>query len=83
MSTTMKKNLDDDMPQEDIEIVMDFLPPPHELARSGEAFIAVTMNLDPETVKTFKDLANKNDTKYQRMMREVLKLYAIKYKKQA
>ena len=84
MATKKKKiDYDEDEPQGEVTVVTDFLPPPHELVRPGEMTVKITMKLDPETVKIFKKLADENNTKYQRMMREVLKGYAKKYEDKA
>lgn len=58
--------------------VADFLPPPEELAAS-EKMLKVTIAIDSETIDFFKTQADKFSTKYQRMMREVLKGYARQY----
>lgn len=58
--------------------VVDFLPPPSELLPK-ENPVKITLTIDNETVEFFKEFAKKNGTKYQRMMREVLKGYARKY----
>lgn len=67
-----------DEPIEDLKRVADFLPPPGELLPKEEAQ-KITLSIDSETVDFFKKVAKKNGTKYQRMMREVLKGYAKKY----
>lgn len=55
-----------------------YLPPPEELFPDGKA-IKITVAIDPETLKFFKDYANKSGLKYQRIIREVLKGYARRY----
>ena len=67
-----------DEPVGNLKRVADFLPPPSELLPQEEA-LKITLSIDSETVDFFKKAAKKNGTKYQRMMREVLKGYAKKY----
>lgn len=67
-----------DEPIGNLKSVADFLPPPSELLPQEEA-LKITLSIDGETVDFFKKVAKKNGTKYQRMMREVLKGYAKKY----
>ena len=67
-----------DEPIGNLKRVADFLPPPSELLPQEEA-LKITLSIDSETVDFFKKVAKKNGTKYQRMMREVLKGYAKKY----
>lgn len=67
-----------DEPIGSLKRVADFLPPPGELLPKEEA-LKITLSIDSETVDFFKKVAKKNGTKYQRMMREVLKGYAKKY----
>jgi hypothetical protein len=66
---------DDDMPVGPLRIVEDFLPPPEELIALHN-HIKVTLLLDRQSVDFFKSCARRIGTKYQRMMREVLKRYA-------
>ena len=67
-----------DEPVGDLKRVADFLPPPSELLPHEEA-LKITLSIDSDTVNFFKKVADKNGTKYQRMMREVLKGYAKRY----
>jgi predicted DNA binding CopG/RHH family protein len=68
----------DDEPIGNLKRVADFLPPPSELL-PREVALKITLSIDSETVDFFKKVAKKSGTKYQRMMREVLKGYAKKY----
>jgi predicted DNA binding CopG/RHH family protein len=72
------RRADRDEPIGNLKRVADFLPPPNELLPSEEA-LKITLSIDSETVAFFKEMAEKNGTKYQRMMREVLKGYARRY----
>ena len=67
-----------DEPVGNLKRMMDFLPSPANLLPKEEA-MKITLSIDEETVDFFKKVAKKNGTKYQRMMREVLKGYAKKY----
>ena len=74
----MKKNIrnDDDRPSDKARIVKDFLPSPEELLPPGSK-MKITIELDDESVEFFKAQAKKHGGKYQRMMREVLRRYAL------
>ena len=52
-----------------------FLPPPHELV-FREDTVKVTMTLSKESVDFFKSEAKKNNTQYQKMIRQLLDAYA-------
>lgn len=67
-----------DEPIGDLKRISDFLPPPEQLIAQEEKK-KITLVLDESTIESFKSLASENGTKYQRMMREVLKGYAKKY----
>ncbi len=67
-----------DEPVGNLKRMVDFLPSPANLLPKEEA-MKITLSIDEETVDFFKKVAKKNGTKYQRMMREVLKGYAKKY----
>ena len=69
---------DPDMPIGKLKRVKDFLPPPHELLPKEEV-VKITLSVDADTVEFFKHMADSQGTKYQRMMREVLKVYAQRY----
>ncbi len=79
MKKKTRKNIhDDDKPIGKLSAIADFLPPPHELM-GKEQNVKITIALDEETIKFFKHEALTHHTKYQKMMREVLKGYARKY----
>jgi len=69
---------DDDMPVGKLTRVENFLPSPEELFPRVEKK-KVTLEIDDDTVSFFKSKAKQTGTKYQKMMREVLKVYAKKY----
>jgi len=73
-----KTKHDPDRPQGKITFIKDDLPSPSELARSFKTK-KITIDLEEATLDFFKRRAQKHDSKYQRLMREVLKQYAKKY----
>ena len=56
-------------------VVEDFLPPPEELVFKNDN-VKITIALSKSTVDFFKDEAQKQGTKYQKMIRRLLDLYA-------
>ena len=68
-----------DEPLGDLRIVPDFLPSPKELALR-EANVKVTIALSRESVEYFKAEAERNHTKYQRIIRRLLDLYVARQK---
>jgi len=66
------------MPVGKLTIIEDFLPSPEKLFPKTEKK-KITLEVDEQTVSFFKEKARKMGTKYQKMMREVLKGYAKKY----
>lgn len=68
-----------DQPVGNLAVIADFLPRP-ELLLPERKQMKITLNLDADTIKFFKGMASKNKMKYQRMMREVLNIYARKYR---
>ena len=77
-NTKKSKTKSSDEPIGDLNRITDFLPPPQELLPQEEV-IKITLTVDIDTIEIFKEMAGKHGTKYQRMMREVLKGYAKKY----
>ena len=59
----------------DFKIVKDFLPSPEELILN-EKNVKVTINLKKSSVDYFKDIAQKNHTQYQKVIRSLLDYYA-------
>ena len=76
----MKKNKGSDKPVGALKRVADFLPAPSKLFIK-EHLTKITLTVDDETVHFFKSTAKSLGTKYQKMMREVLKTYAGHFKK--
>lgn len=77
-TTKPQKPRKSDKPAGKLNRIADFLPPPEELLPQ-EKVTKITITLDIETIAFFKATAKKHGTKYQRMMREVLRGYAQKY----
>ena len=59
-------------------VVPDFLPPPDQLAFRDEG-VKVTIALSKRSVEFFKSHAAKNQTQYQRMIRQLLDAYVDAY----
>ena len=76
------KRRDKDRPVGKLKTVEDFLPPPEELF-AEENLRKVTIALDEETIDFFKRVATNSNQKYQRMIREVLRKYAERYREKA
>ena len=72
------KKFDPDMPIGKLTRIPNFLPPPDQLVPPGQV-VKITISLDQESLLFFKKTAEKLGTKYQRMIREVLKRYAQAY----
>lgn len=70
------KHYDEDEPSDQARIVPDFLPPPEKLIVPKDPQTKITLVLDVASVAFFKEAARRTGTKYQRMMREVLRRYA-------
>ena len=74
----MKKVKYGDMPIGKIKVVKDFLPPPDQLVMPDET-VKVTLSLTKSSLDFFKRKAQKQGTKYQRMIREVVDRYTKIY----
>lgn len=71
-----------DEPIGEPKIVKDFLPSPDQLVLKEEN-IKVTISLNKESVDFFKEVAKKQNTSYQKMIRKVIDWYAKHYKESA
>jgi predicted DNA binding CopG/RHH family protein len=60
------------------KVIMDFLPPPEELAFREEG-VKVTISLSKKSVDFFKSEASKHHTQYQRMIRNLIDAYVESY----
>ena len=78
----MKKKIKyTDEPMGDVKIIKDFLPSPDELVLKEET-VKVTIALTKQSVKFFKEQANKKKTKYQKLIRRLLDEYVNRYNAQ-
>lgn len=62
----------------ELERIRDFLPSPDQLVKK-EPTVKVTLSLGRETVDFFKTNAKKHGTRYQKMIRRLLDLYASRF----
>lgn len=68
------------MPIGKLTKIKDFLPPPAELAVPEETE-KITISLNKSSIEFFKRQAQQHNTKYQRMIRELIDKYATQYSK--
>jgi len=61
-----------------IEVVRDFLPHPDELVLK-ENNVKVTLNLSKSSIDFFKEIARKNGSQYQKVIRNLLDQYASRF----
>lgn len=61
-----------------IEVLRDFLPSPEELALK-EINVKVTLNLSKSSIDFFKEVAKKNGSQYQKVIRNLLDQYASRF----
>ena len=73
-----KIKLDPDRPYGKLTFIKDDLPSPEELAESFRTK-KITIDVEEVTLDFFRKRAERSKSKYQRLMREVLKEYAKKY----
>jgi len=66
------------MPIGNLVRVEDILPPPEKLMASDKT-VKVTLRLSEDSVKFFKNYANKYHTKYQKVIRRLVDVYARNY----
>ena len=59
-----------------LKVVPDFLPSPDELVLRKEENIKVTLSLSRTSIEYFKREAGKRHTPYQKMIRQLLDVYA-------
>ena len=64
----------------DIRIIDDFLPSPEQLVLK-EDNVKVTLGLSKRSVEFFKREAKRHHTKYQKLIRRLLDLYAAHHQK--
>jgi predicted DNA binding CopG/RHH family protein len=71
-----------DEPLGELRVVKDFLPPPEQLILKEEN-VKVTISLSRSSIDFFKQVAKKQGSSYQKMIRRVIDSYATHYKKSA
>lgn len=72
----MKKTIKyTDEPIGDLKIITDFLPSPKDLIFKDDT-VKITISLTKESVEFFKKEAEKHHTQYQKMIRNLLDVYA-------
>jgi predicted DNA binding CopG/RHH family protein len=75
----MKKTIKyTDEPIGDLKIVADFLPSPKDLIFKDDT-VKITISLTKESVEFFKKEAEKHHTQYQKMIRNLLDVYATNH----
>jgi predicted DNA binding CopG/RHH family protein len=75
----MKKRIKDtNMPIGKMSRIEDFLPPPDKLVIPKET-VKVTLSLTKTSVEFFKRQAKRNHTQYQKMIRQLIDQYTIRY----
>lgn len=62
----------------EMAVVEDFLPPPEQLGLKQDT-VKVTIGLSKPTIEFFKTRAKQNHTQYQKMIRQLLDLYAARF----
>ena len=72
------KKIDKDMPIGTLTQIKDFLPSPEKLAMPQET-VKVTIMLNKSSVDFFKNQANKHRAKYQKMIRNLIDQYVMRY----
>ena len=58
----------------DVMVVKDFLPKPEELVYKEDT-VKVTLNLSKSSIDYFKEIAGKNGSQYQKVIRKLLDQY--------
>ena len=61
-----------------VEVVRDFLPSPEDLTFKEDT-VKVTLNLSRSSIEFFKQLAQKNGSQYQKVIRKLLDSYTSHY----
>lgn len=71
-----------DEPMGKTRVVKDFLPPPDQLVLKEE-HVKVTIALNKSSVDFFKKEAKNHKTSYQKMIRQLIDIYASQHRKTA
>lgn len=75
----MKKIKYTDGPRGTLRAVKDFLPPPEQLALKEDS-VKITISLNKKSVAFLKKKARERRTSYQKMIRQIVDLYASHYR---
>jgi len=65
-----------------VRVVRDFLPPPEQLVLKEDK-VKITISLSKSSIDFFKKEAKRNRTSYQKMIRQLIDLYASDYQRSA
>ena len=71
-----------DEPLGKVRVVRDFLPPPGQLVLKEDR-VKITISLSKSSIDFFKKEAKRNRTSYQKMIRQLIDLYASDYQRSA
>ena len=63
-----------------LKVIKDFLPPPEQLVLKEEN-MKITISLKKSSIEFFKEEAKKNQTSYQKMIKQLIDWYTSHYKK--
>ena len=74
----MKRMIKQNMPIGKLTRIKDVFPPPEELVMPQDT-IKVTLSLSKSSINFFKRHAQRCHTKYQRMIRQLIDMYAARY----
>ncbi len=69
-----------DEPMGKVRVIKDFLPSPEQLAFKEEK-VKVTISLSRASLDFFKEQAERHNTAYQKMIRNLLDAYALQHMK--
>lgn len=64
-----------------LKVVPDFLPSPDDLVFRKEDNVKVTLSLSRSSIEFFKREAGKRHTPYQKMIRQLLDIYAERHQR--
>ncbi|MBF0104181.1 MAG: CopG family transcriptional regulator [Deltaproteobacteria bacterium] len=64
----------------DLNIIKDFLPSPADLCFNDDN-VKITISLSKSSIDFFKKHAKKHKTQYQKMIRKLLDLYAVRHQR--
>jgi predicted DNA binding CopG/RHH family protein len=71
-----------DEPMGKLRVIRDVLPPPEQLVLKEDK-VKITISLSKSSIDFFKKEAKRNCTSYQKMIRQLIDLYASDYQRSA